>query len=290
MKYQNGNAEIEIQYDGTRIIKYEGDLKLDYPLNIDIRVSTRCSFGYNPKTNSAFCDFCHESARTDGKECDYNVLMNKLEGLPKGIELAIGANYISMDLVNFLKYCFHKEYICNLTINQGHLRRDLEPLKYLIAKQYIKGLGVSYRGSLHWDIPQEILDYKNTVLHVIAGIDNIYDVIILPVKKILVLGEKSFGFNEGKVDLTSQSHKEWYRYVSVFFDKFEVVSFDNLALEQLNIKRFLIEKDWDTFYQGEHSMYINAVEGYFSPSSRNSQKTDWNDTNIKTYFNTYRSI
>ena len=54
-KFQNGNAEIEIQQDGTRIIEFKDKLKLDWPLNIDIRVSNRCSFGYNPKTGSAFC-------------------------------------------------------------------------------------------------------------------------------------------------------------------------------------------------------------------------------------------
>ena len=88
-EYQNGNSTVELFNDGTRIINFEGNLKLDYPLNIDIRVSTACSLGFNPKTNKATCEFCHESARTDGKECDYNELKKMLKGLPKGIELAI---------------------------------------------------------------------------------------------------------------------------------------------------------------------------------------------------------
>ena len=66
--------------------------------------------------------------------------------------------------------------------------------------------------------------------------------------------------------------------------KFDVVSFDNLALEQLNIKRFFTNKNWSVFNNGEHSMYINAVEGYFAPSSRNDNKTNWNSISLEKYF------
>jgi hypothetical protein len=68
------------------------------------------------------------------------------------------------------------------------------------------------------------------------------------------------------------------------FNKFDVVSFDNLALEQLKINRFFTDENWSIFNNGEHSFYINAVDGYFSPSSRNPDKTDWNDITIKEYF------
>lgn len=41
---------------------------------------------------------------------------------------------------------------------------------------------------------------------------------------------------------------------------------------------------YEEFNQGEHSMYVNAVDGYFAPSSRSNEKTDWNETNIQNYF------
>ena len=103
-------------------------------------------------------------------------------------------------------------------------------------------------------------------------------------KKILVLGEKDFGFNHGKVDLTTRKHKEWLWWIRNMFNMFDVVSFDNLALEQLRINRFFTDKNWEVFNQGKHSFYINAVDGYFAPSSRNNSKTDWSNLIVKDYF------
>lgn len=284
--YKNGNATVEIKKDGSRIIEYENHLSLDYPLNIDIRVTNKCSFGYNPKTGKAFCSFCHESARTDGKEANYNLLQQKLSDLPKGIELAIGGNEITNDLIDFLKWAKNKGFICNLTINQGHLKRDLEKIIHLTENEIVYGLGISYRPSLKWNVPEYILNYKHTVFHVIAGIDCINDVLSLSdlgVKKILILGEKDFGFNKGKVDLTTKKHKLWYYWVAKTFETFDVVSFDNLAVEQLNIKRFFVD-NFDQFNQEEHSMYVNAVDQYYAESSRSEVNTSWNDISLKNFF------
>lgn len=287
IQYQNGNCLVELHEDGTRVIQYEDTLQLDYPLNIDIRVSTRCAFGLDPSTGKSFCTFCHESARTDGDECNYKELQDKLIGLPKGIELAIGANQITVDLCGFIWWCKAQGYVVNLTINQGHIKRDDVTLKSLIDNKLIKGLGISYRSGLNWRVPKSILDYENTVVHVIAGIDTIEEVLALKdkgVKKVLVLGEKDFGFNQGRVDLTTRTHREWFWWVAKMFETFDVTSFDNLALEQLKIERFFTEDKWNVFNQGEHSFYINAVDKYFAPSSRSGLSTDWDKFTVKEYF------
>lgn len=288
--YPNGNSNIRLFEDGTRVIQYEDILQLDYPLNIDIRVSTQCDFGYNPKTGKIFCDFCHESSRTDGNECDYEKLKEKLIGLPRGIELAIGANNVTLNLIGFIWWCKDQGYIVNLTINQGHIKRDEVTLKGMIESGLIKGLGISYRSSLNWRVPDFILNYKNTVFHVIAGIDCVDDVLSLKdkgVKKVLVLGEKNFGFNEGKVDLTTRNHREWYWWVGKMFDTFDVTSFDNLALEQLNMKRFFSNENWEIFNQGEHSFFVDSVKGFYHPSSRSYDKVDWNTMSMKDFFQQY---
>lgn len=283
-RYINGNAEITLYKDGTRVITSEdGTLKLDYPLNIDIRVSERCSFGLNPATGVSVCSFCHESATTDGADADYDYLLSLLDPLPVGIELAIGANSVSTKLVEFVRTCSNNGFIVNLTVNQGHTHRMYDNLIKLIENNHIKGLGVSYRDGMRTP-PKALLEYENTVVHVIAGLDNLESVLGLAehYSKILVLGEKDFGFNKGKVKLASDSHTNWYRNVHKLFKTFKIVSFDNLALEQLNVKRFV--KNWEQMYQHEYSFYINAVQKYYSPSSRSDEKTSCDEVGILEYF------
>jgi hypothetical protein len=284
--YQNGNADIRLYNDGTRIIEYEGCLNLRYPLNIDIRVSERCAFGMNKTTGKAICNFCHESATTDGADANLEDLLELLKDLPAGIELAVGANQVSLPLLDFCHTCNKMGLVVNLTVNQGLIHRYLDRINEALRLGSVSGLGISYRKGMA-DIPSELVAYPNTVVHVIAGIDDVDDIKDLHVrgiKKILVLGEKDFGFNMGRVDLGSPSHLKWYRKVHELFRLFDIVSFDNLALEQLNIKRFV--KDWETLYQGEYSIYINAVERYYAPSSRSSDITAYNEgrPSIREYF------
>jgi len=282
-QYRNGNADIELYKDGTRIIQFEDKLQLDYPLNIDIRVSTKCSNGYNPKTGKSVCAFCHESARVDGKECDYEQLKEKLTGLPKGIELAIGGNEITVGLWNFLRWSKHQGYVCNVTVNQINIKSKI--IRYLIEIGLINGLGISYRKDYPLNINEYFINHPNVALHVIAGIDDVDDVIATPFKKVLVLGYKNFGFGiDYHTEEVDKNIQRWYWWIKKLIDAKDVVSFDNLALEQLNIKRFLTPEKWDEFNQGEHSFYINAVDGYFAPSSRSGEKTDWNEMTIPEYF------
>lgn len=285
-QYQNGNANIQISNNGTRIITFDNILKLEFPLNIDIRISEKCSMGFNPATNTSKCAFCHESARVDGNTSNFDVLLSKLSGLPAGIELAIGVNQWTKPFEQFLYVAQTNGWIINATVNHGHLLRDYVVINNAIEQKLIHGIGISYRK----DYPIErlsLIKSDNAVLHVIAGIDDIEDVRQLSqtgIKKLLILGEKDFGFNVGNVNLDSPNHKNWYRKTVTLFDNFDVVSFDNLALEQLNFKRFVKPEAWNIAYQGEHSMYINAVSGYFAPSSRSNETINWNDISLQEFF------
>lgn len=49
-----------------------------------------------------------------------------------------------------------------------------------------------------------------------------------------------------------------------------LVSFDNLALEQLAVKSLLSKEEWEQFYAGDdgsHTFYIDMVERKFAKSS-----------------------
>ena len=292
MKYTNGNAKVWLDLqDGTRIIEYPDNepLTLKTPLNIDIRVSTQCPYGYDVVTRKSTCEFCHESALVNGQECDYGILQQVLTDakLPRGTEIALGVNQVTDDLIQFVKDLWKLGLVVNITMNERYIT-EFGDTGLLQLKPYIFGLGISYRslqGCL--SLPDWIADYPHTVIHVINGIDDFNDIVELGVKyrKLLILGEKDFGFNTGKVNLTTPSHIEWKSNVMQLTKIFDVVSFDNLGLQQLEIRGKITDEEYKTFYQGEHSMYINAVEQYYSPSSRTRNGIKhFNEISLVDYF------
>ena len=51
---------------------------------------------------------------------------------------------------------------------------------------------------------------------------------------------------------------------------FRVVSFDNLAIRQLDVQRLMAPHEWDRFYMGDDggfTMYVDAVNRAFAISS-----------------------
>lgn len=292
MRYKNGNADVWLDLrDGTRVIEYPDNepLTLDTPLNIDIRVSTQCPYGYDTNTKKSTCAFCHESALVDGVECHYGILQQVLidANLPRGTEIALGVNQVTDDLIQFVKNLWKLGLVVNITMNERYITEFGDTgLKRLLP--YVFGLGISYRslqGCL--SLPDWIAEYPHTVIHVINGIDDFDDIVELGVKyrKLLVLGEKDFGFNRGKVNLDTLEHKQWKSNIMQLTKIFDIVSFDNLGLQQLEIRGKITDEEYKSFYQGEHSMYINAVEQYFAPSSRTRNNIKhFGETDLRSYF------
>lgn len=304
--YRNGNAVVVIDVhkstsQGSRLIISDDDeLKPEFPFNIDLRLSTRCPLGFNPKTGKATCEFCHESARTNGDDADYALLKEKLSEIPLGtpIELAMGINEMTDEIEDFIIWASNRGLIVNATVNQLTVsgnRETTNKVWELVEKGYLSGVGISLRdiNTFH-KVPEKLRTYHSTIVHTIVGIDPIEDVLRLRefgVKKVLVLGEKKFGFNEQAFDLPEhqQARAWWYvNFYKILNNGFEVVCSDNLGEQQMNVRRFFTEKDYAILHQGEYSFYINAVKGhtYFAPSSRAdlSWSVPMQDMGIKEYF------
>jgi hypothetical protein len=61
------------------------------------------------------------------------------------------------------------------------------------------------------------------------------------------------------------------------FDPEPILSFDNLAIEQLGVKNLLSEQEWQSFYMGDDgqfSCYYDATENIYMQSSSCDKKTD----------------
>lgn len=282
-QYQNGNTSVKIYEDGTKIREYEGIPKTFFPESIDVKCTNWCDLG---------CKFCHENSTEEGNHADLEKLKSVLVSLPAGVELAVGGGHplAHPHILDFLIWCKNKGLICNITINQLHLKRYLSFLKELIADDLIKGLGISINGYKY----NEIIELKklsnNIVYHIIAGIHDtkILDKLIeLGNCKVLVLGYKTFG--RGK-DYFSKEVAEnimsWEKNIHKYFGKC-ILSFDNLALEQLNIKNKVSKRFWKNFYMGDDftfTMYIDAVKQEYAPTSRSSDRKSFNEMSLFEYF------
>lgn len=279
--YKNGDSLVEIYQDGTKVRTGEG--KIEFPETIDVKITNYCDLG---------CSYCHESSTKEGKEGDLEILKTILDTLPSGIELAIGGgNPLShLDLESFLIWAKSKGFICNLTVNQGHLGVHYGQIKHLIKDDLVKGIGISITSSNYKYIKLLSELSPNIVFHVIAGVNNIK--VLEELKgKFLILGYKQFGFGiEYFSEDVNNNLKDWHTFLIRYIGKVHL-SFDNLAIEQLNVKRFFTEEGWNTLYMGDdftHSMYVDAVKQEYSPTSRTlDNRIHFNSMSIIDYFKQY---
>ena len=271
-EYQNGNYNVRIFDDGTKIRENDLDyFNADFPECMDVKITNYCEMS---------CPYCHENSNKDGLHGDilHSAFINTLHPYT---ELAIGGgNPLSHpDLIEFLEILKSKNIIANITVNQKHFLDNNPILKYLVNEELIKGLGVSFTKytdelflALHY--------FPNAVLHVINGIVNLGELSKLYNEdfKLLILGYKQFRRGLNFYSSEVEKNKELlYNELPNIINRFKVVCFDNLAIDQLNVKRLLSEKEWNEFYMGDDgqfTMYVDLVEQKFARCSVSNQRYD----------------
>lgn len=288
-RYTNGNYHVHIFDDGTKIRENDlNNLTPSFPENIDLKITDYCDRG---------CLFCHENSTTKGIHGD---ILNQefIDTIQPFTELALGGGnpLDHPDLVEFLKKLRSKNILANITVNQKHFFDNKKYVDFLVSEKLIYGLGVSVT-----EVTDELLDLlkenPNIVVHVIYGViteeefKKLYDNNL----KVLILGYKIF--RRGEIWL-SRKEEEFSVNSKWLFDElgeatkhFKVVSFDNLAIRQLEVKRLMSESDWNNFYMGDDgqfTMYIDMVKKEFASSSTSTNRQLILD-NIEDMFNVVRN-
>lgn len=302
--YRNGSYTVTVDKFGTK--EYSGEIfNPDHPDSLDIKITDKCEYA---------CSFCHESSGKTGQHGDLKGVLDCLTGLPKGVEIAIGGGnpLLHPDLEDFLK-ALKDHFFVALTVNF----KDIEDpekntlLKKLIKNKLITSLGVSLADrKIDFD---KILGYESlkekdspyTILCNSAGCKVVYHAIIgiTPLKTIkslaqfsisnsaalLVLGFKSFGRAKDK-RIPDGVLGDWKDNITKIVAKLSsykfgrlTVAFDNLALEQLDVKSLIPNSIWDEHYMGSefsHSMYIDTVRREYGPTSRSdfSERKSWDSS------------
>ncbi len=266
-RYKNGNYMVSIFDDGTKVRETEEDNFLPaFAENCDCKITDKCDGG---------CAFCYEGCTPNGKHGD--ILNYKfLHTLHPYTELALNGNDLSHpDLIPFLKKLKEKKVIANMTVNQIHFERCQDMIRSLVDDSLINGLGVSLKEPTK-EFVSLIKTYPNAVVHVINGILKPTDIEAMADNniKMLILGYKQMRrgldwyFND-RCNIVSLQN--WLSdNLKDIIERFAVVSFDNLAIEQLNVKSLLSDEEWEEFYMGDDgttTFYIDLVEGTFGKNS-----------------------
>ncbi len=287
ISYQNGNTNVTILADGTKTRVYENIPEVLFPESIDVKISDYCDLG---------CRYCHESSTKKGEHGDLNKLLDVIKDLPAGVELAIGGgNPLSHpDIVSFLTEIKRRGLIANITVNQGHIDEYFSMIEYFIKDDLVKGVGISVTSKKMDDIKRLKTLSDNIVYHVIAGVNKVEivdELIQLGSCKVLVLGYKQFGFGVNYYNENIEKEiKRWYMYLPKYVGKC-ILSFDNLAIEQLNIKRLFTDEGWDKFFMGQDfcfTMYIDAVKQEYAPTSRSADRKSFKDYSLLEYFQKFK--
>lgn len=278
--YQNGNYNVSLYSDGTKIrFSLDDEFKPVFPESIDVKITNKCDNN---------CKMCHENSNIDGMHGNLNSKF--FSSLPRGIELALGGGncLLHPDLFSFLKRMKTQGVICNMTINQHHFKKNLNLIKQLLDEKLIYGLGISVCDMCDVnDIISFCDEQTNCVIHIIAGaIDyNVLTTLYDHNLKVLILGYKIFGRGEEFYSDNVRKNIDFFRENILDISKhFSIVSFDNRAVKLLNIESKF--ENFDKFYMGddgEFTMYIDLVNQKFAQSSTSYIRYDLKDSILEMF-------
>ena len=273
-KYKNGNYNVKIYDDGTKIRYNDLDnLTPEFAESNDVTITTVCDGG---------CEYCYLGCTKKGKHAD---LSNPIfDTVHPGTEMAINANDLTHpQLDEFLEKMKNKGVIVNITINQKHLSPNIDRLKAWQDNKLIWGIGVSLTDSTDPNLIPNIKKLNNVVLHVIDGCFSKDDIENLKGNdiKLLILGFKHKGrgvdyYNTHKEEVDNNIaflRDHLYDYKSLY----NGFGFDNLAIEDLEMIKKVSPEKWAIYHmgeEGEFTYFFDAVNNKFAVSSMETEMYD----------------
>ena len=277
VRYKNGNYTVTLDTKtGTKIRENDLDFfEADTVESMDIKITNCCDMG---------CVMCHENSTPDGKHADI-LGPSFLDKLHPYTELAIGGGnpLAHPDLKEFLERCKERKFIPSMTVNQVHFEKNYDFIKELVDNKLIYGLGVSLVNPTP-EFIEKLKTIPNAVLHIINGLISLPQLMKIRYQdlKVLILGYKVFRrgadlYDEQSYKIDAQKTIMYQMLPRMISEEwFKVLSFDNLAIEQLDPKRLMDEDEWNEFYMGDDgigdgftsaSMYVDMVERKFAKNS-----------------------
>ena len=273
-KYKNGNYIVRLYEDGTKIRMNNLDnLTPFFAESIDVTITEKCS----GTKESPLCKYCYLGCTEKGKHAD---LTNPiLDTVHAGTEMAINSNDMTHPgLEDFLIRMKEKGVFVNITINQKHLKQNIDILTNWQNRKLIWGIGISLTDSTDSILWENEL--KNTVIHVIDGCFSKEDLENLSNHniKLLILGFKHKGrgidyYNIYK-DEVDNNIKYLDEHLMEYKNQFNGFAFDTLAINNLHIQEKVGPEKWalnNMGSEGEYTFFINLIDNTYAISSMETE-------------------
>ena len=292
-QYKNGNYQVFIWEDGTKLRYNKLDTMIpDTIESMDIKITNCCD---------RCCKWCHEKSTPDGQHADI-LSPSFIDKLHPYTELAIGGGNILThpDIDEFLHKCKELKLIPNITVNQKHFVENYDRIKKWADEKLVYGIGVSLEDVTNKKFTSLVKTIPNIVIHLIVGLVSIDALKTLSISadkpKVLFLGYKHLGrgieyiensiVTETKINMFTRNVKN--NLQRMIDEKwFNVISFDNLALKQLEVEKLLSDKEWEEFYMGDDgidgemtsaTMYVDMVNRVYAKNSCAAERFPLKDT------------
>ncbi len=234
----------------------------------------------NYYANNILVHNCYEGCSPHGKHGDL-FAYPFINTLHPYTEIALNGNDLDHpDLDKFLNFLKSKKVFANITVNQKQFFDNYDKLKNWSDNKLVYGIGVSLVKPSD-ELIQKMNSISNTVLHTIVGILSEDDINKLANHnlKVLLLGYKDLqrgvNFHKEHNDMIEKNRKYIFDNLKEITEKFKVLSFDNLAINQLDVKRIMSDDEWNEFYMGDdggYTFYIDLVKGEFAKNSISKER------------------
>lgn len=292
--WMNGNVNVKLFDEGTKIRSYEDVPLPEYPETIDMKITNWC--------NAPCQKWCHEQSNIQGLHADPDKLSNVLSSAVPGMEIAFGGGATQMypALAAQVRPLVDRGVVCNMTVNQYHI----ESTPWALLDMF-RGIGVSFQAN---QSPMEIVRayerHPHVVVHMIMGIhtpqqarDLAHDLQYRGFKlRLLLLGYKNWGNGSRYKSLNDLAVEkclgDWYREIGHMIRDMHI-GFDNLAIEQMRLSRLFTPEGWSKFYMGNEgtfSMYIDMVKEEYASHSTSPDRYPVNGQSIRDMFQHIRQL
>ncbi len=296
--YRNGNYNITIYDDGTKVRETEGDSFIpSFAENINLKITEKPDIS---------CPWYHDVIKEEKSNQAALMAENEIDTIHKYIkslrpytEVTISGNDLSNpEILALLVYLRKKKVISNIIVSQEHFVNNYHRLLGWTERRLIRGLEVSLEDSEDIEFLRKIQSFQNSTIHIMSRVFSGDDLDNLDGKnlKIYIHGYNKDLDRSGLSEQDLTYNEDWIKEAikTEFPDAFSSVSFDSLALSQLDIENILSEEGkekWNEFYirpEEDFDLCIDVVNNVFYSDRNINEKSPIEDKTADKMFRELR--